>query len=102
LTLYTYILVYYSCYWGGGPFGKYLHITVVVVGDPSKAEGFSITMAVGDPFESRVFTYDLLRCVLYERIISFSPKMRKFCAQSSSKGPEASTLLASPETHHYF
>ena len=52
-----------------------LHITVAV-GDPSKAKYLHIAIVVGAPFESRALTYDLVRIILYECIIRFSPKMR--------------------------
>jgi len=49
----------------------------MIVGTPLKAEYLHIADGVGGLFESRVLTYDQLRSILYERIISFSPKLRK-------------------------
>jgi len=51
-----------------------------------QAEYLHITAAVGGPFESRVLTYDLLQSIVYEWLLSFSPKMRKIYARSTSSG----------------
>jgi len=56
--------------------GKYLQ-NAVAVGRLCKAEYLHITIVVGGPFEGRVVNYDAVRKILYERIINFSPKMRK-------------------------
>ena len=53
---------------------------------PMQAEYLHITAAVGGPFESRVLTYDLLQSIVYEWLLSFSPKMRKIYARSTSSG----------------
>jgi len=82
-----------------------LHIAAV--GARMKVEYLRITVAVGGPFESRaithhsfcwpfenrVLTYDLFRSILYEWIISFSPKMRKVYERNTFKG----TLKRGPE-----
>jgi len=62
---------------------EYLHIAVAV-GRPCKAEYLHITVIVGDlfesrvvylhiagPFEGRVLNHDVVRKILYERIINF-------------------------------
>jgi len=51
-----------------------------------KAEHLHITFAVGGPFEAIVLNYDLVQKILYERITSFSPKMRKLYGRNTSKG----------------
>ena len=42
-------------------------------------------MAVEDPFEMGVLTYDLLRSILCEWIKRFSPKMRKMYTRNTSR-----------------
>jgi len=68
---------------------EYLHITVAV-GAPAKVEYLRITLAVEGIFENRVLTYDLvrIRSIMYEWIISFTPKMRKIFARRTSRGPK--------------
>jgi len=64
----------------GHSISEYLHIPVTV-GGPLKSEHLNILVAVGGSFESGV-TYLLMICfgVLYEWMVSFSPKMRKIFA----------------------
>jgi len=63
---------------------EYLLITVVV-GDPigSRVGYLHTTVAVGGPFEGKVMNYDVVRKILFERIISFSPKMRNIYARNT-------------------
>jgi len=46
-----------------------------------------IAVAVGDSFENRILTYDLLRSLLHEWIICFSPKWGK-CTEHLEGSPE--------------
>ena len=47
-------------------------------------------------FEGRVLNYDVVRKILYEGIIIFSPKMRNIYERNTLMGaPEGG-----PETHH--
>ena len=57
----------------------------VLLGAPLKAKYQHITVSVG-VFESRIVSYDLLCSTLYEWIISFSAKIRKVSARSTSRG----------------
>jgi len=50
----------------------------LLLGIPLKAKYLHVAVSVGGPFESRVFTYDLLCSTLYEWILSFSPKIRQY------------------------
>jgi len=50
-----------------------LHIAVAV-GRPCKAEYLHITVVLGGLVEGRVLNYDVLRKILFVRIINFSPK----------------------------
>ena len=88
---------HYSCY--RGPFervaslckAEYLHITVVIVGPfKSSVAYLHIAVALGGSFASGVLNYDVVRKILYEQIIIFSPKMRNICVRN--------TLRGSPET----
>jgi len=47
-----------------------------------------ITTAVGGPFESRVlnYEYDVVRKILFEGIINFSPKMKNIYARNTLRG----------------
>jgi len=47
------------------------------------AEHLRITVAVRGPSESNVLTYDLVQNILYEWIVSSSPKLRKLYMQST-------------------
>jgi len=49
-----------------------------LLGAPLKAKYLHITVSVVGAFESRVLTSNLLCSTLYEWIIHFSPKIRKF------------------------
>ena len=84
-------------FWRKGP-----HTLQLLLGAPSKAEYFRITVDVGAPFlsevlkhcscccwpfESRVLSYDLFQCVLYMWIISFSPKTKKIYTRNTSREP---------------
>ena len=56
---------------------EYLHITFVVGGPfESRVAYLHIAIALGGPFEGRVlnYEYDVVRKILYEWIINFSPK----------------------------
>ena len=67
---------------------EYLHSIVVVRGSfESRAAYLHMAVALGDPFEGRVLNYDVVRKILYERIINFSPKMRNIYAQNTLMGP---------------
>jgi len=84
---------HYSCYWG--PFesvvslckAEYLHITVVIGGPfKSSVAYLHIAVALGGPFEGGVLNYDVVRKMLYEQIINFSPKMRHIYARNTLRG----------------
>jgi len=55
-----------------------------------------IAVALAGPFEDRVLNYDVVRKILYERMISFSPKMRNIYERNTLWGPEASASLTFP------
>jgi len=81
---------------------EYLHITVVVVGDPfkSRVAYLHLAVALAGPFEGRVLNC-VVRKILYERKINFSPKMRNIYTRNTLReplhgGPEASAPLAFP------
>jgi len=79
---------------------EYLHITVVVGSSfESRVAYLNIAVALGGPFEGRVLNYDVVRKILYEYIINFSPNMRNIFARNTLRGPlkrvpEASASLA--------
>ena len=56
--------------------------------------------ALGGPFEGRVLNYDVVRKIVYERIMFFSPKMKNIYARNTLRGTpekggdEASASLA--------
>jgi len=67
---------------------EYLHITVVVGGPFENRVAYlhiHTAVALGGPFEGRVLNCDVVRKILYERIINFSPKMTKIYARNTSK-----------------
>jgi len=69
----------------GSPFTEeYLHIAKAVEA-PLKVECLHLTVAAGAPSEGGLLNYDLLRKILYERIIVFSLKMRKIYARNTSR-----------------
>jgi len=69
---------------------RYLHITFVIVGlfesvelthyscccglFESKVAYLHIAVALGSPFEGRILNYDVVRKILYERIMHFHQK----------------------------
>jgi len=66
-----------------------LHITVVVVGPLESRVAYlhiHIAVALGGPFEGRLLNYDVVRKILYERIIIISPKMRNIYARNTLRG----------------
>ena len=69
-----------------------------------KAEYLHTTITVEGPFESREPTFDLLRSILYEWVIRFSPQKRAIYAQNTSRGaPEkggARQVSRSPPLKH--
>ena len=70
-----------------GPLWKKRTYTLqLLLGALSKAEYLHITMVVGSPFKSRVFSYDQLRNLLCEWIISFSVKLMKIYARKTWRG----------------
>ena len=63
---------------------EYLHISVVVGGAfESRVAYLHIAVTLGGPFEGRVLHYDVVRKILYKRIINFSPKMRNIYARNT-------------------
>ena len=79
------VLTHYSCSWGASSKAEYLPNTVAVTAS-LKAKYLHIAVAVGDLFESGEFTHDLLWSILYEWILSFSPKIRKIYVPSTWRG----------------
>jgi len=57
-------------------------------GRTCKAEYLDITAVVGSPFEGRVLVYDVVRKILYERIIHFSQKLQILRAKQLEGAPE--------------
>jgi len=57
----------------------------LLLGSPfeNRAAYLHITVAVGGTFDCRALNHDLK--ILYERVISFSTKMRKICVQNNSR-----------------
>jgi len=61
-----------------------------------------IVVALGGHFEGKLLNYDVVRKILYERIIHFSPKRRNICTRNTFMGApkkgrdEASASLAFP------
>ena len=67
---------------------EHLHITVVVGGlFKSRLTYVRIAAALGGPFEGRELDYDVVRKILYEWIINFSPKLRNIYARNTLRGP---------------
>jgi len=101
---------HYSCCWGtpwkrstytlqvGLSKADYVHITTavggpiwsrvaylrntVVAGGPFESRVPAHCSCCWGPFESRVLTYDMLRSILYEWVIGFSPKWGKFTLET--------------------
>ena len=72
----------------GRPYeAEYLHI-LVVVGGPfeSRVAYLHFAAALGGSFEGRVLNHDVIRKILYERIINFSPKMKNIYARNTLRG----------------
>jgi len=66
-----------------------LHITVVVWGPLESRVSYlhiHIAVALGGPFEGGVLNYDVVRKILYERVIIISPKMRNIYARNTLRG----------------
>ena len=63
----------------------------LLLGAPLKADlpTYILQLLLGSPlkFEGRVLNYDVVRKILYERIITFSPKMKNIYARNTFKGP---------------
>ena len=79
------VLTHFSSCWG--PLWKQVTFKLqLLLGTPLKVKYLHSTVSVRGPFESRVFSYDLLCSTLYEWIISFSSKIRKIYARNISRG----------------
>jgi len=52
-----------------------------------KAEYLHIEVAIAGPFESKLFTFDLRRSILFEWKIVFSPKNEEFTRETRRGGP---------------
>jgi len=66
---------------------EYLHITVVAGGVfESRVACLYIAVALLGPFEGTVLNFAVVRKLLYEWIINFSPKMRNIYARNTLKG----------------
>jgi len=84
-----------SCYWGSFESvvmslckTEYLRNTVAVGGPfKSRVACLHIADALGGPFEGGVLNYDVVRKILYERITTFSSKMRNIYARNTLRGP---------------
>jgi len=88
-----------SCCWAPGK-AEYMHITAVV-GGPLKAEQptYTLQLLLGvGVFQGRVlnYEYDVVRKILYEQIVSFSPKMRNIYSGNTLRGAGGRCSFAFP------
>jgi len=66
---------------------EYLHIAVVGGPFKSRVAYLHIAVALGEPFEGGVLNYGVVRKIFYERITTFSPKMRNVYVRNTLSGP---------------
>ena len=58
----------------------------LLLGSLLKAENLHIVLAAVGPFEGRVHNYDVHQKILNERLVSFSPNIKKIYARNNSRG----------------
>jgi len=58
-----------------------------------------ITVAIGGPFEGRERNYDVVLKIFYERIISFSPKMKNIYTWNTLRGKHLEGGRSTPLKH---
>jgi len=62
----------------------------------SRAAYLHIVVALEGPFEGRVLNYNVVRKILYERIVNFSPKMGNIYARNTLRGALKGVLRQVP------
>ena len=75
---------------------EYVNVTIVVGPLESRAAYLHIAVALGGPFAGRVLNYDVVGKISYERIITFSPKMRNIYARNTLRGARGKCLVCLP------